>query len=296
MLNSIFEQIAEATWRRLEQAKRLDVRLGEETLTDILALELARSNTRNVRLIQTTKADEAKQGTDIEMRIHTDRSNAIPLAIQAKKINRLATRYDSLSAKIDTKRRQIDVLDFYAKGIGAKPLYLLFNHIPRPHQSTWHCTHPFDPPQLGCTLVPSARIRQVLAQRGHRNFHSIHSFPDAIPWRCIECLRGHVLRLPCTKRMDSRVAPLRALADADSAQEGAWPEWLWEHPGDTLSEDDLTRLHGGEIRLPATGDDAEPPEEASGERADRLNRAAFVERPEPPRLVPRWVLLVDQDE
>lgn len=281
MLNSVYEQLAEATWQRLAQARGFNVRLGEETLTDMLVLEWALSALSSltpIRLYQPTKAEEAVRGTDMEMRVYVGHGDAIVAAIQAKKLNMSTTRYDSLNALTGrTRSRQIDVLEAYARQTGAAPLYLLYNHVTVFHiPSVWHCGLPLDPGQLGCTLVPSARVREVLVRpRGRRTFHHIHSFPDAMPWRCIECPRGLDAMSPCTQGAGGRAARFSALAEGGAAREGAWPGWLWERPSGTpLDDGDLTELHGREVRLP-----------------DELS--AMEDRAERPRLIPRWILLVN---
>ena len=306
MLNSVYERLAEATWQRLAQARYFNVRLGEETLTDILVLEWASSPLSSltpIKLYQTTKSEEAIRGTDIEMRVGVGHGAAIVAAIQAKKLNRSTSRYDSLNALTgNTRSRQIDVLEAYARQTQAMPLYLLYNHVTAAHIPTvWHCGLPFDPPQLGCTLVPSARVREVLARpRGRRTFRHIHSFPDAIPWRCIECPRGLDSISPCAGT-GGRVERLSTLAETVAAREGAWPGWLWDRPSDTpLVDDELTELHGREVRLPdelPAMEDADSTEEPSQPTdAAAPDRAGVARRAVRPRLTPRWILLVNQGD
>ena len=295
---SLLEELAEATWQRLGEARRFDVRFGEETLTDLIALEWARSDSTHLKLHQTTKADEAIRGTDIEVRVGVGRGAAIVLAIQAKRLHMSTARYDSLNPLVgNTRRRQIDVFETYSKQVGARPLYLLYNYVKTfSGQSVWHCERPLDRRQLGCTLVPLARVREVLgAPRGRRTFLAIHTSPDAIPWRCIECPSSFDPKLPCTKTMDER-SRLLALAEVAGATEGAWPEWLWERTNDApLSESELAELHGGhEVRLPEepaaiVADSRDQTVDSLSDRVDRTPRS------EQPRLVPRRVLLVDLD-
>lgn len=295
---SLLEELSEATWQRLGEARRLDVRFGEETLTDLIALEWARSNSTHLKLHQTTKADEAIRGTDIEVRVGVGRGAAIVLAIQAKRLHMSTARYDSLNPLVgNTGRRQIDVFETYAKQVGAKPLYLLYNYVNTfGGQSVWHCERPLEKQQLGCTLVPLARVREVLGvPRGRRTFPAIHTSPDAIPWRCIECPRGLDPKLPCTKSMDER-SRLLVLADVADASEGAWPEWLWDRTNNTpLSESELAELHGGhEVRLPeepaaTITDSRDQTVDSPPDRVDQISRS------EQPQLVPRRVLLVNLD-
>ena len=71
--------------------------------------------------------------------------------------------------------------------MGAVAAYLLYNHVePLPiHAPCWHCCRTCDSPQLGCTLVPSWRIRDAISTRGHRTFEAIHAHAQSRPWRCV---------------------------------------------------------------------------------------------------------------
>lgn len=280
-MSSVAEQIAKATWQRLAQARRHKVRLGEETLTDLLALDLVRGRSTNCLLLQTTKSEEAKHGTDLEIYIHVGGSKAIVVAIQAKKLDRATGTYLGLNAKVgNTHRLQIDVLESHAKQIHATPRYLLYNYVdlrsPAPY---WHCCRESKKRQLGCTLVPVGHIRDALASRGARKFHPIHLQRGAVPWRCLfECPMAFDPAAKGTKGIGTRADRLRMLADSAFAREGAWPDWLWEREGDgPMSEEELTRLY----EVMRSSDSARQPE-------DQMHPLYA----EPPRLIPRRILLV----
>ena len=124
------ERISEDTWNRLKQAQEFDVRLGEETLTDLLTLDFARlAGPHEIRLFQTPKLQEARTGTDLEVFLNTGGGLTIRYAIQAKKLYR-DKGYIHINAKAGKSGHfQIDVLEDHAKRVGAIPFYLLFNHI-----------------------------------------------------------------------------------------------------------------------------------------------------------------------
>ena len=285
MARTVTEKIAEDTWQRMKYAQLFHVRLGEETLTDILALEWTRYSSKKSlpsRLFQTTKRDEAVRGTDLEIYVHVGNRRAIILAVQAKKLDKSTGRYLKLNANAGKNNgRQIDVLEKYARQIGAIPLYLLYNYVDSFNsQMTWHCRRQPDRTQMGCTLVPSCRIHDVLSwPRGRRNFDGIHIFADAVPWRCIlDCPRGLDLSAPCVEEVEGYTGDRSLLAETKHAIEGRWPESIWERGDNSpLSLDELSILHGGhDVRL--------------------LNNAAMDYGESEPRLVPRRVLLINQQE
>ena len=280
-------QIAEDTWDRVGHSWTYKTRLGEETLTDLLALDFRRFLAdRKTRLFQTTKAAESTQGTDLEVRIRVGSHQAILVAIQAKKLFP-SGRYESLNTKVKSLNlSQIDVLEGYARSVLAIPLYLLYNNVDSGSaQKAWHCCQNLDPKQLGCTLVPSWRIRKAIRLWGKRTFNSIHRSSDVLPWRCLfECPRGAQNRFLDTMRNELRASRRPSWQFAYGHQyewledigpvEGAWPKWLWSRSDNMLSSEDLQELRGHAFTAPKALTDSDLIAEA--------------------RLGPRRLLLVDR--
>ena len=181
------ERIASDTWRRLGQADLLGARLGEETLTDLLVLDMLPHRSVNAFTIHhPTKPQESLIGADLLICIRYPGGSGRRLALQAKKLYPTG-RYDALDHKDTSGTRQIDKLDRFARWWGAVPVYLLYNHVdPLPfHPQCWHCCRDRDAEQLGCTLVPTWCIRQAIGHRGGRTFPSIHAHEPNRPWRCV---------------------------------------------------------------------------------------------------------------
>lgn len=211
------ERISSDTWNRLMQARALDVRLGEETLTDLLLLDLKpHESTYRIHVFQSTKQYEALYGTDLEILVRDRHGRTYRYAIQAKKIDygkssqpkgpSTATRPLAVPSipwgryrQID--KRQLDRLELHARRVGAIPCYLLYNYAsPSPCSSStgryWHCCDcsycgtGCDDSQFGCTLAPSWVIRNAInPPRGNRNFDYVHQHHVVLPWRCLfDCL------------------------------------------------------------------------------------------------------------
>jgi len=185
MLRKVLEGLSIDTWERLRDAKTFDVRFGEETITDLLLLDLKRKAFHMTSVIQTSKYEEKDTGTDWEWWLgHSGRW--LRLAIQAKKLKR-NERYDSLGHKVNTKR-QIDLLDSYAAANNALPMYCFYNHTnSSPSPDAWQCCASFDAKQLACTLTSSTVIQDALKVRGRCNFTWVHAQPQSLPWRCVTC-------------------------------------------------------------------------------------------------------------
>ena len=181
------ERIASETWRRLGRADSLGARLGEETLTDLLVLDMLPHRRMNAFSIHhPTKPQESLVGADLLLCIRYPGGSGRRLALQAKKLYSKG-RYGALTHKDASGTLQIDKLDRFARWWGAVPAYLLYNHVdPLPsHTPHWHCCRAYDPVQLGCTLVPTWRIRQAIRFRGGRTFPAIHAHVPTRPWRCV---------------------------------------------------------------------------------------------------------------
>ena len=181
------ERIASDTWRRLGQADWLGARLGEETLTDLLVLDMLPHRRMNAFSIHhPTKPQESLFGADLLLCIKYPGGSGRRLALQAKKLYPTG-RYDALAHKDASGTLQIDKLDKFARWWGAVPAYLLYNHEAPLRSLTphWHCCKAYDPEQLGCTLVPTWCIRQAIRLRGGRTFPAIHAHPPTRPWRCV---------------------------------------------------------------------------------------------------------------
>ena len=178
-------KISSDTWRRLARAHLLGARLGEETLTDLLVLEMLHFQKSNAfRVYHPTKREESWCGADLLVWIRRRNGLSRFLAIQAKKLYPNGN-YKALNHHVSSGVRQIDLLDAFAHQYRAIPLYLLYNHFHSGNPTAyWRCCKPFDIEQLGCTLVPSWKIDRAISRRGHRTFTAVHATAPSRPWRC----------------------------------------------------------------------------------------------------------------
>ena len=181
------ERISKSIWKKVKKSWKYNLRLGEETFTDFLSVDMADYAPENVKLFKTTKREEAQQGTDLEIILNFDEHNFVHLAIQAKKLYP-SGKYPYLNTRVrGTEEYQIKILEKYSKLAGAIPLYLFYNYVDDNHEvrQRWHCGQRIKIKQLGCTLVPSWRIWKAIAYPECRTFMSIHLWESALPWRCL---------------------------------------------------------------------------------------------------------------
>ena len=183
-LDSLLATLSGETWERLRDAMNLSVSFGEETITDLLALDMNRKGLKTTMFEQISKPVEAYIGTDYGWWVGHDDIGWIRLAVQAKKLVLDRQQYNFRHANTSTVQ-QIDLLERYAKKVRALPLYCLYNYSNNVNsQDHWRCDlRPFEEKDLGCTVVPSRAVRGLV--RGYKNFNHLHRFGGAIPWRCL---------------------------------------------------------------------------------------------------------------
>lgn len=193
-LGPLFADQSGAIWERLSYVRESyitrgvlgPVRFGEETITDLLMMDLYVQGATVAHFEHTSKPDEAIRGTDFELWLGSERRGWFRFAIQAKKLDLATDRYASLTQE-NSNGAQIDLLELYARLNRAAPLYCLYNHVDSADETAhWHCcTGPGDLRELGCTVTPSTSIRVAIRKWGGKNFASIHREPSALPWKCL---------------------------------------------------------------------------------------------------------------
>lgn len=193
-LGNLFSNQSTGLWERLGYVRESiksrgvlgPVRFGEETITDLLMMDLFVQGSTVALFEQTSKPDEAMWGTDFELWLGSDRLGWFRFAIQAKKLDLRTDRYASLTQS-NVNGPQIDLLERYAQSKRAAPLYCLYNHTDGADElDHWHCcTPPVDLKELGCTVTPLPNIATAIGEWGGKNFDSIHKNKSTLPWKCL---------------------------------------------------------------------------------------------------------------
>ena len=187
---NVLEELSVDVWERLRDVKRLGsplgVRHGEETITDLLMLDLMRQLPGQVLATQTPKHIEAMSGTDFELWVERPNRRWVRFAVQAKRINFKRSTYRGLNHKVNGTK-QMHLLERFADLNGAIPVYCFYNYYDNPKCSDhWRfCNRPYVAEQLGCTFATLQTIRRAAKKHGAKNFDWIHKQPDTIPWSCL---------------------------------------------------------------------------------------------------------------
>lgn len=108
---SIFSQVSENVWSTLDLCLKHRINFGEETISDLILLEIEKNNPGTIKTFQTSKADEKHKGTDWEWWIGNATTGWVRYAVQAKKIDKRGKNYNALAHKVGkTKILQHDIL------------------------------------------------------------------------------------------------------------------------------------------------------------------------------------------
>lgn len=187
MIVKKLEELSQKIWIDIKLSAHYKTIYGEETISDLALLDLAKLNLPNIKIVQTSKPDEAVQGTDWEWFVGSDKLGWIRLVMQAKKLNFKSHRYNSLKHKVGKGQDTIlqsGLLRKYARSLGAVPFYTFYNHFPGAKKAHhWHCQDPFRMESLGWTCTPLKNIENIISssEKGTRNFDKIHRMADTIP-------------------------------------------------------------------------------------------------------------------
>lgn len=163
-----FDRLAKMVWSTLADASRFHMAYGEESLTDQVLLELARSHPCEIAIRKFTKHEEGtRTGADWEWWFG-DRTSWFGMRVQAKVLDAQSLRYASLSHRVrKSKKLQADLLLQDARKHDLFPLYCLYNYwTPDSVVFPWSCgSRPQAPDLLGCALAEEA-CTEVPADNG----------------------------------------------------------------------------------------------------------------------------------
>ena len=248
------EFVAQRTWSILGRARALDARFGEESLTDLLVLDmLPYQRARSYCLNPTTKHEEAALGADLFVAVRHRTGRWSRLALQAKKLFP-SEKYEGLDGRRKCVK-QLGKLERCAQQLRALPLYLLYNYTTSAQLSQyWRCPLSFTADQLGCTLVPSWHISQLIQSKHLPTFPQAHHVSRSMLWRCaFDCplVEKKLLQLApptspsdTTRTTDAGDTVNPAYDWSFEPQATAWPGWLLRESATELTFEAFDKIRG----------------------------------------------------
>lgn len=193
-IGELFKRRSRDTWQRLEYVKESartrgilgPVRFSEETITDLMMMDLYLEGSTVALFEQTTKQKESISGTDFELWVGSIQDGWFRFALQAKRIYLNTDGYHTANYKNKNGQRQIELLRRYAYATKAAPLYCLYNYSDAADPAIhWHCCNePPDVNELGCTVTPLSNVWNALDKKVAK-FRYIHQTNSTLPLRCL---------------------------------------------------------------------------------------------------------------
>ena len=174
----LFSWAACKTWCDLRDSYRLGIGISEDSITDMLLLEMRRRTDR-LACIRYNRHEESRTGADW-LWWFVSGNRGFPILLQAKRLFP-SLRYENLKYKQSKKPQQIDTFLRYAHNKRWLPLFCFYN-FPNTYDQS---------PFWGCTIASSGLVRDRLLLSGSRGNRVTNIMPFSIPWMRLVCPTGH---------------------------------------------------------------------------------------------------------
>lgn len=220
-------------WSFLDNASDGGFSPREETLTEVLLVEMHRHATGEVAIDKAIGLEESKYGADFAWAIRLRSGSWLTLLVQAKKLNPATGTFKEL------KGAQLGKLQAQATKSGSLAVYLFYSDSALgeagDHLAFGRCSRPisvirehFGPPwttrltPAGCTLVPAADVKR-LSGRGAPKATPVEIAKVGMPWECLLC--------PNRPSFDPlRAFPSRQEREVPEGELSADPPWITDQP------------------------------------------------------------------
>jgi hypothetical protein len=196
-------KLATLTWKRRASAKRIGLSLGEETISEMMLIELKENFPGDVTILPFNKNQESKTGADWAWAFQShDKKYTLPMLVQAKLLsnNNTYNELDRNVGKHGSSTRQIDLLIDQANVLNWPAIYAFYNHLDNKSTAPNNCmslnlvSYSSIPEEWGISVADALTVRAALdapaapSKKSGKSFrtHSGHS----IPLHCLLCSTG----------------------------------------------------------------------------------------------------------
>lgn len=190
-MKDLLDRLSCDTHNRLQAAALFSCSQSEETITDIVLLDIAKDLRTAVVAEKTNKRQESDSGVDWEWWIKAGARPWLRMAIQAKKLSERG-EYPRIH-HANNNGLQIDMLARYARRNRVRAFYCFYNYFPEePTRARhWRCCDPSGGLDLlGCSITPIATVRRLTRGGRMLTFDAVHAARTTLPWGCVLCHVG----------------------------------------------------------------------------------------------------------
>lgn len=200
-LCAAFNKVSSDTWFRIQESRGLLHLLGEETLTDLLILDLLRQHIPDIHIEVFTKNREGKNGADWEWWFRDKSGKCVGMRVQAKVIDKSGKIFEHLHYpypnynKLKKSSYQCEKLiasandEFYP----LIPVYCLYTHWSSPPEliSNLIGFKPtiYNQASFGCSIIAAENIRKLRMKKNKRehNRKLVDTLPYSMPLPYLLC-------------------------------------------------------------------------------------------------------------
>jgi hypothetical protein len=165
--------------------KANDASISEETITEMLLLELGTNHPKEVKIVPFNKIEEGNIGADWEWCFYDSyKSQYQPVLVQAKLLDDKDDSYSHVDRFIGkTGVRQIDRLLSTAAKRNVPAIYAFYNHLDDVNRVPKdHCRSFLEPESWGCSIALASAVRATLPLK---TFEALKECSRPLP--CILC-------------------------------------------------------------------------------------------------------------
>ena len=175
-LCKLFSWTAWKTWWDLCDSKRLGLSISEESITDMLLLDMLR-RTNRIACKKFTRSEEKKSGADWQWWFISG-NQGFPMLIQAKRLYSRSDRYEKLGYNNQTKTLLRTACDY-----DCLPLFCFYNY--------WNSPLLPQNPDWGCALASAQSVKNLLLHSGPKGNRIDSIKPISVPWSSLVCSIDH---------------------------------------------------------------------------------------------------------
>lgn len=180
-----FQWAAAKTWRDIHDTQHWNNPIPEDSITDMLLLEMRRLSSSLIYKRFTRHEESKDTGADwLWWFVSKDGKCGLPILLQAKRLFN-SLRYESLKYKT-SRADQTNTLLRYAQRCKFVPMFAFYNHWDS--QQSWlheRCSNIC--PQWGCSIAPAKEVKRALKSHGPNGNHLERLGPISMPWCVLVC-------------------------------------------------------------------------------------------------------------
>lgn len=189
---NVFKRTATSVWNLLGNAHRENFSIREETITEMLLLELQLSLSPNILVYQKklSAQDESQIGADWIWAIVGKNNQTMILYVQAKKFFPASNAYTNLwndNSNPNAQARQLlnNYYIFLPSRVPMCPIYIFYNYFPgHTNNISCNCLQSFPVQYSGCSYADAFDVLNVI-NAGHKDLGAL--YPIQYAWHCLVC-------------------------------------------------------------------------------------------------------------